>query len=145
VSPKHRGELSERVKMGEAQLLDVRCRDGGWNYGSRAVLGNDLPSYPETTALALLGLQGRNDLEQSLERASQMARDQQDPQGLTRSPLSRAWLRIALRLHGIAVDLPLGQPLRDVLVTAIDAIGASPSYELLRTKELSAEKLGGVS
>ncbi len=53
------GELRGRVQMGEAQLMDVRSRDGGWNYGSPAALGVDLPSYPETTALALLALQGR--------------------------------------------------------------------------------------
>ena len=55
-------ELRSRVQMGEAQLMDVRSRDGGWNYGSPAALGVDLPSYPETTALALMALQGRNDL-----------------------------------------------------------------------------------
>ena len=27
-------ELAERVHSGEALLLDVRCKDGGWNYGS---------------------------------------------------------------------------------------------------------------
>ena len=49
---------ASRVQMGEAQLMDVRSRDGGWNYGSPAALGVDLPSYPETTALALVALQG---------------------------------------------------------------------------------------
>src|SRR5579864_1743401 len=68
-------ELRKRVHVGEAQLLDVRCRDGAWNYGSRAVLGNDLPWYPETTAIALLGLQGRTDISQSIRTASDMARD----------------------------------------------------------------------
>ena len=132
VASKYRGEIGERVRMGAAQLMDVRCRDGGWNYGSRAVMGGDLPSYPETTALALVGLQGHGDLARSLERASQMARDQQDQQGSVRSPLARAWLRIALRLHGVSVDLPLGTPLRDVVVTAIDAIGAGANYEVFR-------------
>src|SRR5262249_41074294 len=55
-------ELHERVRLGHEQLLDVRCPDGGWNYGSRVAIGIDLPSYPETTALALVGLQGRKDL-----------------------------------------------------------------------------------
>lgn len=137
LSPKYRDEIRERVRMGEAQLMDVRCRDGGWNYGSRAVMGGDLPSYPETTALALLGLQGHADLSRSLERASQMARDQQEVQGQVRSQLARAWLRLALRLHGVNVDLPLGAPLRDVVVTAIDAIGASATYEVFRAGEMS--------
>ncbi len=138
---KYRGEIRERVRMGEAQLMDVRCRDGGWNYGSRAVLGGDLPSYPETTALALLGLQGHADLSQSLDRASQMARDQQDREGSKKvnapSPLARAWLRLALRLHAVKVDLSLGAPLRDVVVTAIDAIGAGADYEVFRAGEIS--------
>ena len=51
--------LRERIRSGEALLLDVRCSDGGWNYGSPWTLGEDQRSYPETTALALLGLQGR--------------------------------------------------------------------------------------
>jgi hypothetical protein len=137
LSSKYRIEIRERVRMGEAQLLDVRCRDGGWNYGSRAVMGGDLPSYPETTALALLGLQGHADLSQSLDRASQMARDQGQENGAIRSPLACAWLRLALRLHGVKVDLPVGTPLRDVVVTAIDAIGASASFEVFRAGEIS--------
>lgn len=157
LSSKYRDEIRERVRMGEAQLMDVRCRDGGWNYGSRAVLGGDLPSYPETTALALLGLQGHADLSRSLERASQMARDQrsqmiidqQDQQGAKKvnapSPLARAWLRLALRLHGVNVDLPLGTPLRDVVVTAVDAIGAGANYQLFGTREVSREKPGAIS
>jgi|SRR5579864_1007305 len=122
-------ELRQRVRMGEAQLLDVRCRDYGWNYGSRAALGVDLPSYPETTALALLGLQGRAELAQSIALATNLTRDK-------RSPLARAWLRIALRLNGVEPDLPLGPPLRDVVVTALDAIGAGAKLELLRTGAL---------
>jgi hypothetical protein len=123
-------KLGERVRMGEAELLDVRSADGGWNYGSRAVLGIGLPSYPETTALGLLGLQGRKDISKSLDRASEMARDK-------RSPLARAWLRIALRLHGVPADLPLGTPLRDVMITAVDAIGAGAGCELFRTEGIA--------
>lgn len=120
------GDLGDRVRIGEAQLLDVRCRDGGWNYGSRAALGEDLPSYPETTALALVGLQGHANLSKSIELAKTMALDR-------RSPLARAWLRIALRLHGVdSPPLPLGSPLRDTIVTAVDALGAGSGYEFFR-------------
>jgi hypothetical protein len=90
-------KLRERVRIGEAQLLDVRCRDGGWNYGSHAALEVDLVAFPETTALALIGLQGHPDLGKSLDLASRMARE-------TTSPLARGWLTIALRLNG--ADVP---------------------------------------
>lgn len=130
VAEKHRKDLRERVRSGEAQLLDVRCSDGGWNYGSRAALGQGLASYPETTALALVGLQRHADLWRSLQRATQMISD--PVQGAARSPLSCAWLRLALRLHDVPTNLPLGSPLRDVVVTAIDAIGAGDNYKLFR-------------
>ena len=111
-------DLTERVRMGEAQLLDVRCRDGGWNYGSRAALGVDLPSYPETTALALLGLQGYSNLANSLELAGRMVR-------ATKSPLARAWFAIALRLHGVeGPALPDNAPSPDLLITALEALGS---------------------
>src|SRR5437762_11658801 len=57
--------LSDRIAAGEKMILDRRCSDGGWNYGDRRVLGTDLPSYPETTALALLGLAGNRSLDVS--------------------------------------------------------------------------------
>jgi len=110
-------DLAERTREGEAQLIDVRCRDGGWNYGSRAALGVDLPSYPETTALALLGLEGHPDLGQSLDLAGKMARG-------TASPMAGAWLRIALRLHGADAPAASGEILPDVLITALEALGA---------------------
>jgi hypothetical protein len=85
-------KLQERVRIGQAQLLDVRCQDGGWNYGSHAALNVDLVAFPETTGLALIGLQGHPDLGKSIDLAVRMARE-------TPSPLARAWLTIALRLH----------------------------------------------
>jgi hypothetical protein len=123
-----RGDVGGRVKYGEAQLLDVRCKDGGWNYGSPVALGVDLPSYPETTALALLGLQGNPGATKSLDVAKQMTSD-------TRSPMARAWLRVALRLHGIEPPAALEvQPSDDVLITAIEALGAEGGhYKFLKT------------
>ena len=112
-------ELAHRVRMGEAQLLDVRSKDGGWNYGSRAALEVDLPSYPETTALALVGLQGHAEMRGPIEVAGRMLRG-------SPSPLARAWLTIALKLHDAEVPaIPDEDPSRDTLITAIEALGAA--------------------
>jgi hypothetical protein len=46
-----------RMAEAERMLLDRMCKDGGWNYGNRNVLGADLPSMPPTTALAAMALQ----------------------------------------------------------------------------------------
>src|SRR5579863_3560749 len=69
--------LAGRIAMGERMLLDRRCSDGGWNYGNRRVLGVDLPSYPETTALALMALAGNDsiDWKPALERAERWGRE----------------------------------------------------------------------
>jgi hypothetical protein len=117
------GDLHERVRLGEAQLMDVRCRDFGWNYGSREALGIDLPSYPETTALALIGLQGRKDVGPSVEIAKRWARE-------TPSPLARAWLTIALRLHRVEIPDLSGAPTPDLLLTALEAV-ACGHYKFL--------------
>jgi hypothetical protein len=121
-------DLRERIRLGEAQLLDVRCRDGGWNMGSSEALGVDLPSYPETTALALFGLQGRPDLAHSFELVKQTAYQ-------TSSPLARAWTAIALRVHGTAVPaFPPAPPSSDILIAALEALGsAEGNYALLRS------------
>ncbi len=118
-------ELQQRIRLGHAQLRDVRCADGGWNYGSHAALGIDLPSYPETTALALLGLQGETDLDKSLATARHMM--ESNP-----SPLALAWLRIALSLHGESVPELFGNPSSDVMITSIEVLSCE-NYKLLRT------------
>ncbi len=119
-------ELRERIKMGESQLLDVRSRDGGWNYGSPAALGVDLPSYPETTALALVALQGRNDLGKAFDLAARQI-------GETPSPLARAWLTIAMRLHGLKPPELTGAPQADLMITGVEALAAPDgNYKFMR-------------
>lgn len=120
-------DLSGRVRSGEAQLLDVRGRDGGWNYGSRSARGIDLPTYPETTGLALLGLQSHTGLSPSLDLAGKMLRE-------TASPMARAWLTIALRLHAVEVPpLPDAAPSSDILITALEALGSGENYRFFKT------------
>jgi hypothetical protein len=123
------GLLRRRVTLAEGMILRRRCADGGWNYGSRAALGIDLPSYPETTALALLGLQscGEADLSQDLLRARELWQQ-------CNARLGRAWLAISLRNFG--VNLPEDtRPLskNDVLATALEALSApNGGHALLR-------------
>jgi hypothetical protein len=123
-------QLEHRVHEGEALLFSRRCSDGGWNCGNPNVLNLDLPSYPETTALALLGLQGRNSAE--LAGPIEVARRFRDE---TKSSLAKAWLQIALRCHGQNVDAPPddARVSADLMLTALEALGhPNGNYELLR-------------
>jgi hypothetical protein len=114
------GELKERISEGEELILSRRCSDGGWNCGNPNVLNFDLPSYPETTALALIGLHGRNsdELEQPLKVAQRFYSE-------TKSSLARAWLAVALRSYRIALDPPADEmrSANDIMLTAIEALG----------------------
>jgi hypothetical protein len=115
-----RALLKRRVVLAEGMILHRRCSDGGWNYGSRRVLGVDLPSYPETTALALLGLQGNRtaEIESAVARAKSMWAE-------TKSPLAKAWLAITLRNYGVALPAPEDSaPMgRDIQLAALECIG----------------------
>jgi len=51
--PEATGALDDGIGM----LVDRECVGGGWNYGNREVLGQDLPPYAQTTAIAILALQ----------------------------------------------------------------------------------------
>ena len=126
-------ELAERIHSGEALLLDVRCKDGGWNFGSPSTLGEDQRSYPETTALALLGLQGRAEAGSSVDLAKRWLPE-------TPSTLARAWITIALRLHGAAIPEALtpltGRGSPDLMVVALEALGsAGGNYRFLKTEK----------
>lgn len=53
-------KLRERIAQGEGMVLERRCADGGWNYGAPLALDIEQRSYPETTGMALVCLQGVN-------------------------------------------------------------------------------------
>jgi hypothetical protein len=124
--------VHRRIESGERMLLGVRCADGGWNYGSPRALGVELTSYPETTALALLGLQCRAPRD-AFEYARNLAAN-----GV--SPLSRAWLSIALQVAG---EQPVGQACgpphtTDILQSALEILSASDgNWTLLRCEAAS--------
>jgi hypothetical protein len=125
--------LLSRIQEAETMVLSRRCRDGGWNAGTPYSLSYDeeLPSYPESTGLALLGLQGRHT--QDLPRAVKVA---EILHAKTNASLGRAWLAIALRLYGRDLASPVddGSRCKDILLSALQALGhPQGNYHLLQT------------
>src|SRR5205823_5851488 len=114
--------VQNRIAMGEKMILERRCSDGGWNYGNRKVLGTDLPSYPETTALALLGLSGNPALDLSAPLAVALRQWKGTP-----SPLARAWLSISLRSHNLPIPAVEPRPFTspDTMLAALEIIAAN--------------------
>lgn len=127
------GKLSRRVRMAEEMILERRAADGSWNYGNRLVLGVELPSYPETTGVALLGLQGSSGFDPS--EALRAARRHFEE---TNSPLARAWLAICLRNYGLSPPerSAAGEaPPRYVHLAALEALGAPDGNHALLKAE----------
>ncbi|MSV35626.1 MAG: hypothetical protein EXQ47_08525 [Bryobacterales bacterium] len=125
-----RRELAERVRIGEEQLWSVRGRDGGWNYGTPLALGIELPSYPETTALALVGLQGHAGLAPAFGIAEGMI-------AKTPSALADAWLAITRRLHGMNAPETAAEQRPDIMITALQALAIGGNWKLLQAGELT--------
>jgi hypothetical protein len=112
--------IEERIGMGKRMLLDRRCHDGGWNYGNRRVLGADLPSQPETTALALMALDGDASIRwgEALDHVERLGRE-------SASPLARAWLGACLlQYRGVRPAWGTAEPpdRGDILVDAVESI-----------------------
>ncbi|MDX1394068.1 MAG: prenyltransferase/squalene oxidase repeat-containing protein [Gemmatimonadota bacterium] len=85
-----------RISEAEGLLADRACVGGGWNYGNRTVLGEDLWPYPDTTAAALFALADRADLPEvaaALDVLPEMALE-------TGSILALGMAALALAMHG---------------------------------------------
>jgi prenyltransferase/squalene oxidase-like repeat protein len=120
---KHIGgnSVRSRIERGEQMILARRCSDGGWNYGSKAALGIPLSSYPETTAVALLGVQGNTSpgVHDAVARARGLWNE-------TPSRLAKAWLAISVQNHGITLPEPeAAEPGPDIMMTAVETLAAS--------------------
>ncbi len=50
--------LKNEITRGQQYLLSRRCFDGGWNHGGTQYRSERAESYPETTGMALVALQG---------------------------------------------------------------------------------------
>lgn len=128
------GALADGIGM----LVDRECVGGGWNYGNREVLGEDLPPYAQTTAIAMLGLQRVQDgalLERGLTRLRQLWRAETD------GGLSLGLATAALRVHGdpdqraaqtaLADNFSRTHFLGDVIAVAWAAIATGPGLDRL--------------
>ena len=82
-------------------LADRQCADGGWNFGNASVYDVDLKSYPQTTAIALIALQGAA---QGL--VGPALRYLADAWRLEPGGLTLAQTVLALRLHGAGARRP---------------------------------------
>jgi len=94
-------DSAPRVAEGEALLLDRACDDGGWNYGNPEAFGRRLDSFPDTTALALLALQGTPGAESRVAAGIQFL---QQAAFAAPSTLTFAWTILSLNAHGVAVE-----------------------------------------
>lgn len=121
--------IRHRRDMATKMLLDRRCTDGGWNYGNKRVLGETLPSYPETTGIALVGLSNSGlDLASGIEMAKKHL-------ATTKGAYARAWLTLALNLHKqptpYTTDYPAGHPSRNISLAGLEVLAARGTKEYL--------------
>ncbi|MCW5965626.1 MAG: terpene cyclase/mutase family protein [Bryobacterales bacterium] len=95
-------KISFRVQEGISMLKERRCQDGGWNHGATIALDVPAPSYPETTGIALLGLQAvpGADLPGANELAVSML-------GGTHIATIVSWLQLALQARSVV--FPMGE------------------------------------
>ena len=103
---------SERIDDAVALLRDRESTEGGWNYGNREVLGEVLPPFAQTTAMALIGLRGLDpELElRGLDALRRLWRVE------SAGGLTLATALAAFRIHGASSDAEMvGTSLRQLV------------------------------
>jgi hypothetical protein len=125
------------IADGVAVLEDRQCDDGGWNYGNPVVLGDHLPSYGQTTALALLAFQGDPRAATDRGIGALRARSREERGGLTLAT-SLAAFRLLDTGSAVAVESALQDEIDrswlmdDVVALSWAAIATGPGIERLR-------------
>jgi hypothetical protein len=94
-----RPRATATIDEAERTLAQRECRHGGWNYGNRDALGTDLKPYVQTTAVAVIALQGRP--RELAERGAAHLRAHWREE---RGGLTLAQTLVALRLADAATD-----------------------------------------
>jgi hypothetical protein len=122
-----RDALEDRIVQGKKFLLARQCEDGGWNYGSIHVLGRDGDSYPETTGIALLALNGVPQSSQ-LEKAKTAARRHFSE---CRTAEGIAWLRMGMAAQGETITSAVDPVRRTNMDDALMALAAAPRNPFL--------------
>jgi hypothetical protein len=110
---------SGAISDGIALLRDREAVGGGWNYGNRTVLEEDLPPYVQTTAIALVALRGADpSLEaRGLEVLARLWRSESS------GGLSVATALAAFRLHGREPEAADAAEVLDALVIHTGLVG----------------------
>lgn len=100
-------------------LRDREAVGGGWNYGNRVVLGEELPPFAQTTAVALVGLLGLDEVleRRGIRRLRTLWREE------SAGGLTLATAIVALRLHGERDDADEAAASLDRLIDRTDLLG----------------------
>jgi hypothetical protein len=134
---KYRPTATDEIDDGFAVIADRECPGGGWNCGNSVVYGVALAPYAQTTAMALIGIQGVM-LDQSA-RGSAVLRElwPLEPGGLSLA-VALAAFRLADDPEAARVEAELERliddagPLDDVVALAWAVIATGPGLEDLR-------------
>jgi len=91
--------VNERIRQAELMIYDRVCEEGGWNYGNSKVYGEALWPYPDITALVLIALQDRPQMEANQKSLKMLEKSLRD----TNSGLALSWSIICFQLYGRGV------------------------------------------
>jgi hypothetical protein len=105
--------IRARLDEAERMLANRCCESGGWNYGNASVIGQDLRPHIPTTAVALIALQDRRELE-FVRRSAAFLQEQR----------FKEISSIALGLAAVALRLQAREPV-DVLDRIQDLVGTA--------------------
>jgi hypothetical protein len=133
----HRPDASAAIEDGLAVLADRECDGGGWNYGNTIVYDVVLPPYAQTTAIALIGIQGA--LAEQTSRGLRILGElwRTEPGGLSLA-VALAAFRLAGEPVATQVEAALGREFDatglfdDVVAIGWAAIATGPGLETLR-------------